>query len=383
MPEPRDRDALGLRVLMIGPLPPPVGGMASVTENLREVLRGRCALRVLNNVKTTPADRTLAQAVGAQLGLLTALVRILVSWRPAVVHIHTCSYGTFWRNGLDALIARLLGRTVVLHIHGAQFHKFIQGLGGGERLGLRAVLGLASALVVLGDGWRDVLRPWARDGRIWVVPNGVPVPDPVPAADLPGAGPGAAQAAPMVLCLANYERRKGLEDLVRALAHLGPRGRLHLRLHGAAAEPREQERIQALVQTLGLGGAVELGGPITGAEKDRALRECAAFCLPSYDEGLPMAMLEAMAWARPVIVTRVGAIPEVITDGCNGMLVAPGDWAGLAVALARVAAADPALAAMGKAGRALVVQRYAVAASADRLLDLWQRLARGAAAAPD
>jgi glycosyltransferase involved in cell wall biosynthesis len=180
---------------------------------------------------------------------------------------------------------------------------------------------------------------------------------------------------PVVLCLANYERRKGQEDLLRALAALSLPGAVQLRLHGAATEPGEKERIAALVSELGLGETVRVGGPITGADKDQALRDCAAFCLPSYDEGLPMAMLEAMSFGRPVIVTRVGSIPEVITDGRDGLLVAAGDVPALTSALARVADADPALGAMGRMGRDLVEQRYSVTASADRLLDLWTRLA--------
>lgn len=118
------------RVLMLGPLPPPVGGMATVASNFQRALEPRLDLRVLDNVKTTAAKRSLWQGIAAPLKLLGRLGWQCLAWRPAVAHIHTFSWFTFWRNGVDVLLARLLLRRVVLHIDGAQFHRFLGGLTG-------------------------------------------------------------------------------------------------------------------------------------------------------------------------------------------------------------------------------------------------------------
>lgn len=358
------------RVLMLGPLPPPVGGMATVVENLSAALRKHLDVEVLNNVKTTPADRSLWQGVRAQLALLWRLARGVAGRRPLVVHIHTCSFNTFWRNAVDVLVAKALGGRVLLHIHGAQFHKFLAGLGPSRAWLARRVFALADGVVVLGGNWSEVLRPWvARADKLHVLPNAVPVPD-LAAAHPAAAAPG----GPYVITLANYERRKGQEDLVRAMARLPADCPLRLELYGADGEPGERERIAGLVSELGLGGRVAVNGPVMGAEKDRRFRAAAAFCLPSYDEGLPMAMLEAMSYGLPVVVTTVGSIPEVIHHGDEGLLYAPGDLAALAAHLERLGA-DPGLAAaLGRAGRAAVAARYSVDRNAEALAGLYRRV---------
>ena len=97
-----------------------------------------------------------------------------------------------------------------------------------------------------------------------------------------------------------------------------------------------------------------------------------AFVLSSVNEGTPVVAIEALAAARPVVATRVGGVPDVVTDGVDGFLVEPGDVEALAERLERLAA-DPELRrAMGEAGRARVLPRYAVS----RLIDDIDRLYR-------
>lgn len=353
------------RVLMVGPLPPPVGGMASVVENLVQALNDHVELRVINTVKTTAADRSLRQGIAAQLRLLGRLAWACVAWRPAVVHIHTCSWLTFWRNGVDVLLARLLGRRVVLHIHGAQFHRFLGGLGGAQAWLARGLLRAAHRVVVLGKGWREVLSAWADPARILVVPNGVPIGVQVqPSADGPF----------YVLCLANYERRKGQEDLLRAVAALDAPRPVQVALLGFEAEPGRRQRLLDLAAGLGLD--VDIPGPVIGADKEARLQAAHCFCLPSYDEGLPMSMLEAMAVGLPVVATRVGAIPEALDDGAEGLLFEPGDIAALSGHLARLLAAPQTAAALGAAGRERLVRDFSLTHSAALLLDLYRSLAR-------
>jgi glycosyltransferase involved in cell wall biosynthesis len=352
------------RVLMLGPLPPPVGGMATVVENLVQALGTEVELRVLNNVKTTAADRSLWQGVAAQLRLLGRLVGQCVAWRPAVVHIHTCSWFTFWRNGVDVLLSRLLLRPVVLHIHGAQFHRFLAGLSGVSAWLARRVLRSANRVVVLGEGWREVLSGWARSERVVVVPNGVPVGEPVtPAPDGPFR----------IICLANYEARKGQEDLLRAVAALETARPVQVQLLGFEAEPGRRRSLLELAAELGLDD-VEVPGPVTGADKQARLAGAHCFCLPSYDEGLPMSMLEAMAVALPVVATRVGAIPEAVQDGREGLLFEPGEIRDLSAHLARLIAEPEHAATVGAAGRERLIRDFSLERSAALLLDLYRSL---------
>jgi len=360
------------KVLMIGPLPPPVGGMATVVGNLAEGFAGRVDLKLLNNVKTTAADRRLWEGIAAQLRLLGRLAGHCLGWRPDVVHVHTCSWFTFWRNAVDVLLARLLGRRVVLHIHGAQFRGFLEGLSPAARQSARVVFALAQRIVVLGEGWKALLDPWADPHRVVVVPNGVPVPERTAA----GVRGGAAEPL-RIVCLANYERRKGQADLLRAVARLtGPRP-VRLELFGFEAEPGQRQALLDLARELGIAERVQVPGPVTGAAKDACLNAAGCFCLPSYDEGLPMSMLEAMALGLPVVVSEVGSIPEAVSDGEEGLLYVAGDIEALAAHLQRVLDDPDRALAIGRAGRARVQREFSLERSVQRLLQVYGGLTGG------
>lgn len=360
------RPAPALRVLHVGPLPPPVGGMATVVASLGQALQPRCEVTVLNNVKTTAADRTLIEGIGAQLRLVRSLLGIVRRRRPQIVHIHTCSYFTFWRNGLDATLAKLLGCRVVLHIHGAQFHEFLEALGAGKAYLARAVLGRADRVIVLGKVWADRLAPWCAREKLALVPNGVPVP-------AEAAACGGKEAAHIV-CVANYERRKGQEDLLRAVASLPAERAVRLTLLGAELEAGFRQHLEQLAAELGIADRTAVPGPVNPEDVARYYRDADLFCLPSYNEGLPMAMLEAMAHGLPVVATRVGAIPEAVSDGVEGRLYPAGDVTALADCLRELLDEHGPARRMGQAARARVGREYSIEAMADRVFDVYRQL---------
>lgn len=375
--QPAPATARPLRVLMVGPLPPPVGGMASVVENLVTAFAGQVEVRVLNNVKTTGADRHLWQGVAAQLRLIGGLIRGCLGWRPDLVHIHTCSWFTFWRNAIDLVLARLIGRRVVLHIHGGQFRAFLTSLTPIRAWLARRLLGRCEQVIVLGEGWKGLLDQWTDPRRVVVAPNGVAVP-PMPVSS--GSGDGTFR----IICLANYDPAKGQADLLRAVAQLHQRTSsktdqrpLLVELPGYETAPGQRQALLDLAIELGIADQVRIPGLVTGTAKEARLRNADCFCLPSYDEGLPMSMLEAMALGLPVVVTRVGAIPEAVREGVEGHLFEPGDVAALARHL-HTLRDDPALAhATGRAGRARVERDFSLDRSAARLLEIYRAIDAG------
>jgi glycosyltransferase involved in cell wall biosynthesis len=104
------------------------------------------------------------------------------------------------------------------------------------------------------------------------------------------------------------------------------------------------------------------------------LQEAAVFCLPSHDEGLPMAMLEAMASAKAMVVTPVGGIPDAVKQGEHALLVPPGDVAALAVALQSLLADAGLRRRLGQAAREQVVQRYSAPRVMAQLDAIYARL---------
>jgi glycosyltransferase involved in cell wall biosynthesis len=340
--------------------------MATVVQALAQGLPPWFEVRVLDNTKTTPVDRSLPQAVRAQLELLGRLLVTLAGWRPALVHVHTCSGFTFWRNALDVLCARLAGCSVLLHVHGGRFDQFLGGLGAGRRWLARWVLRWPHRVVVLSEGWRDTLAPWVPPTRLAVVPNGVAV------AEAPA--PRSPYLAPTVVCMGGLEPPKGQRELVRALALLTDLPEVRLALLGPETASGERDTLLGLAEALGLGARVVAPGPVMGEAKARHLAEASVFCLPSHYEGLPMALLEAMAAGLPVVATRVGAIPEVVREGIDGFLVEPGDVESLAARLKGLLRDPGAARAMGEAGRAAVAGRFSVDQSLERVRGLYAEL---------
>ena len=171
----------------------------------------------------------------------------------------------------------------------------------------------------------------------------------------------------LILSIGRLVWEKGHQDLLRAVALLRRRGRDDLRVLIAGVGPEEQ-RLRATVRDLGLEGIVELRGYVDNDELPAIYAQASCFVLaslpiPTWEEQFGLVLAEAMAAHVPVIAAASGAIPEVVGD--DGTLFAPGDWVGLADALAQgPLAATPGTRRAPDASR---LERYSHAAQGARL----------------
>ena len=352
-----------LKILHVGPLPPPVGGMATVVENLSEALASTCDVRVLNNRKQTPINRTLLQGIISQLVLLARLANQCVSWSPDVVHIHTCSWFSFWRSCIDVGLVRLLRKRAILHIHGGQFQHFLNTLSPVQARIARIMFRQCHTVIVLGKSWKKLLDLWCMPSRVVVIPNGVPVKSIRIINKLDTF---------TIVCLANYTPGKGQVDLLKAAAAIRIKNKqLKIALLGCETEVGQRQSLLDTAKALGLASCIEAPGPVMGADKEAWWSCASCFCLPSYDEGLPMSMLEAMALGIPIIATQVGAIPEAVEQGKEGLLYEPGDIPTLTSHL-QTLFDDPQLAqSVGLAGRARLIRELSLEQCVTLLLDIY------------
>jgi glycosyltransferase involved in cell wall biosynthesis len=158
---------------------------------------------------------------------------------------------------------------------------------------------------------------------------------------------------------------KGVPVLLRAFAEtLEAHPEAHLTLIG---DGPERARIEALARELGLGGAVRFPGYLSQDEVADELARADLFVLPSFAEGVPVVLMEAMAARLPVVATRIAGIPELVDEGVAGRLVPPGDAASLARALSDLLAEPDLRRRMGEAGREKVVAEFDLAGEAAKL----------------
>ena len=230
-----------------------------------------------------------------------------------------------------------------------------------QRILTRLVAPAVEVVAAVSAAQVEPLRGWGyRRARIEVIPNGV--------------FEGELRAGDREA----VRRELGLEpgDFVALLvAGLRPEKRVDLFVEAVGAARREQPRVRGLVAGEGrdrgrIEGLLGDGADVRllGAREDvsELMHAADAVCLTSDAEALPMALLEAMALARPVVAADVGGVAEAVADGRTGRVVPPGDGRAFASALASLAADPGAAARLGEAGRSRQRERFGGAAMIDR-----------------
>jgi len=250
-----------------------------------------------------------------------------------------------WALGPVAVRSRL-----VLYLHGGALAAFLSTAPPGARSALRWLGRRAWRAVVLTPGARSHFADLVPDDRVRVLSNAVPDPGPPP----PHSNDGRFR----VLYLSNLVRGKGYLDLLEAVAILAPDlPELEVVLAGDWYDGRDEaERRLASAE---LTRSVRLAGVVTGTAKADLLTSADVFVFPpSQPEGQPLVLLEAMAAGLPVVTTNSGLIAETVVEGRNALLVPKGDPAAIAGAL-RVLRSDPRRREqMGRASRALYLERF-------------------------
>jgi glycosyltransferase involved in cell wall biosynthesis len=292
------------------------------------------------------------------------LHRALESLDPTIVHIHIASRGSTLRKVILAEMVARAGRPLVLHAHGSEFDLFHRRLPAAVRRNVNRTLQRANVFITLSSQWRDfyVEECEISPSQIVVLPNPVRVPPEVP--DRSG------RQQVQFLHLGRLGERKGGYDLVDAFAALpeGLRNRARLVLAGDGEVDAVRKRAEPL------GDRVEVHSWIDAKERDRLLAQSDVFALPSRAEGVPMALLEAMASALPCITSPVGGIPDVFRDGIDGTLVTPGNIDEIRHAMEKFIVDDAARQAAGRHARDRA-RAFDVHVYARRLADIYQRIA--------
>ncbi len=184
---------------------------------------------------------------------------------------------------------------------------------------------------------------------------------------------GSSERRPLrVLYLGYIWKAKGSFDLVEAARQMSASGEQAVfDLVGSEMRPPELEQLGRLIQETGLSGIVNLHPPAFGEDKLAYFRHADLFVYPSYSEGMPMAVIEAMASGLPVVASTAGGLPDLVQDGVNGVLVAPGQPGQLAAALCSLVG-DPTLRrSLGEQSARLAAECFDIEQHIDRLVAIY------------
>lgn len=320
------------------------GGVHQYVETIHAQFDGR--LETTTYDMYTPPDgsglvwflRSLALAVWAAL-------KFPFQPRPDIVHIHSSHVYSFYRASFYVLFAAWIWRRpVVFHIHGSSFDDFLEESSPMVQTFQALVLGQCDRVIVLSEYWHEVLRGWIDPAAIEVIPNAVDVHDYDPSYSI---------EPPHVVVVSNLIERKGIRELTNALEKLRATVEEPYTVTIAGSGP-----LAPIVESLEERyPEVSYLGYVSEPDKRKLLEQGSIFVLPSHAEGLPIAILEAMAGGNAIVSTTVGGIPEVI-DEANGLLVEPGDEDALCAALRDLVTASDVVDRMSRRNRRLAIDRY-------------------------
>lgn len=279
-----------------------------------------------------------------------------------IVHIHYASGKSWRRKRIVAAWARTLGFKVIMHCHAAEFKKFVARAG---REKIVRELDKAVANVVLSQSWKQYFEQELKCRNVVVVNNIVRRP-------VSSANDAPLQSGqPFTFLFLGYlGDRKGIFDILEAVAALKDKGYKFKLIVGGNGET---DRFKETVRNLGVDDFIDFRGWIMADDKNRLLAQCDVLMLPSFNEGLPISILEAFSYGKAVITSPVGGIPEIVTDGVNGTLVEPGNVSQIESAMRRYIG-NPALAAEHGRHSVDIVEDFYPEAVAASLLSLYRSL---------
>jgi glycosyltransferase involved in cell wall biosynthesis len=287
--------------------------------------------------------------------LTTALMKVArgrASGQLAGIHVNMAERLSVFRKGAVIVLSRALGVPVVLHLHAAQLHHFYPRLPRPLQAVTRWVFSLPASCVVLGTAAQRFVVNELRvpSSRVEIVINGVPAP----------TAPrriSKANAVKRLLFVGNLSERKGVTDLLQALSRPGFED---LQLELVLAGGGDIQGYQAKANALGLEEKVRFTGWSEQKEVAALMAEADLLVLPSYDEGLPLVILEALANGVAVVCTPVGEIPSALQHGITACFVEPGDVNGLAASLQDLLRQPDLIKALEKNGKALYEQKFSL-----------------------
>ena len=291
------------------------GGMEAVIDNhFKNGLYDSCDVELI----ISNSDGSALKRIYLGFLALFKLLFAVANTRPIIVHMHGSERGSIYRKALYLFIAKLFGKKAAFHSHGAEFKHFYDVNSAVYRFLVRYILERCDAIFVLSKYWQDYMYDIAEPKMVEIINN---FPTRAYEGDFDKRDVSSKESL-VFLYLGYVGERKGIYDLVDAVELLIQRNVRNFTIK--VAGNGEVEQLKELIRKRGLDSQFDVLGWISGDQKATLMSDSDVLVLPSYNEGLPIAILEAFSTGLPVISTPVGGIPDAITNGINGILVTPG-----------------------------------------------------------
>lgn len=295
----------GTHILTLGIQYQPVqGGIAAVIASYSRIIRP------FHFIATASLSHNrLIKILSLLKAICQFLYFMLFRYEIKIIHIHSGSKVSFWRKSIFILIGKAFGKKIICHMHGGAFKDFTEK----NSKKVHYVIRHTDCLIALSESWRQYFEQEFNLKNIVVVNNIIDYPhfEPQP------------HDIPTLLFLGCINKNKGIYDLLDVIIQNKTEYNHKMKL--LIGGKGEVESIRKNIKDNNISDIVSYIGWVSGEKKIEVFNQSDIFILPSYYEGLPVSILEAMSYSMPIISTNIGGIPEIVKDGVNGYLIHPGN----------------------------------------------------------
>lgn len=349
-----------IRILMCSSSLKVKGGMVSVVKNYLSYPHLRKNVKIVHVPTHIEANKYIQILYFA---ISYAHILWLALWRKIdIAHLHVAERGSFYRKAFILQTLKCFKIKVILHHHGAEFELFYNKLSNKKKLYVNKILQEADLNIVLSQSLVRMIKDKSPKAKVEVLYNAVNVPQTNPYS----------LKAHNILFLGRLGKRKGTYDLLQAIKQIDQNLSTNVQFY--LCGDGEVEEIRDTVNKMGISHRIAHIGWIDGEQKKMFISQSMINVLPSYNEGLPMTILETMAYGIPNISTSIASIPEVLHDAENGFLIIPGDVNTLCARLLQLSADVDMRKKFSQESYNLIKDSFSLDANIKKLYDIYTKI---------
>lgn len=276
------------------------------------------------------------------------LFYLLVRDKFDIIHIHMSYKGSFYRKYYISRLCKKYNKKVIIHLHGSEFKDFYNSGTGKLKEKIQKLFTIADTTIVLGNDWDKFLHNIVPQASVSVINNAIA---------LPKFEPRVQHHPIRLLFMGALIKRKGIVDLISAVKNISDDSIEPFELW-IAGTGEDEKKLKEFSKQCGVDEKVKFLGWINRDAKPQLLKETDVLVLPSYNEGLPIAILEAMSYGLPIISSDVGSISEAVEVGKSGYLFQPGNTDTLSQCLKQIISDERKYEEFSKNSRRIAEEKF-------------------------
>lgn len=307
-----------LKILMIGADLSSNGGIASVVKcYYREWQKNRNEIEIIFLKTSYYKDKKAAYEFFMFFNSLLKALFILTTKKISIVHIHTSSGFSFLRKSFFVIISKIYLKKVIFHIHASTFYNFFLNKNSLLKFYIHKILKISDLIITLCHDWEVKLKTKYSNINVITLYNPIVIRQRAHRKDYEQAN------SLKILFMGFLIPSKGIFDILKIAKKLYDINVNNIKFIIAGKGELEKALIK-FINANSLNEIVKYVGWVADQKKYDLLESADIFLLPSYNEGMPISILEAMSYSMPIISTRIAGIPDLVNNGKNGFLCNPG-----------------------------------------------------------